>query len=1025
MLNLNDYLTELQQHLSTGDAREHTYRPATEKLFSGFEDIQAANDQARTAHGATDFVFYKKSNTKIILGYAEAKDINVDLDKTEKSEQLVRYAGYDNLILTNYIEFRFFKNGIKYASVEIAKLDDLHLTALPENFDQLNNELQAFFDQPPEVIKSGKRLAEIMGAKARRIRDNIQVLLKQNQEDATKAVDIAKIYALMREMLVHDMSVEEFADMYAQTLVYGLFVARYNDKTPEDFTRAEARDLVPISNPFLREFFDHIAGPRFETRLAIIVEELCDVFAVSNVAEIIDKHFKINEDSQKDIKDPIIHFYENFLEKYDSEIRKKMGAYYTPTPVVRYIVRAVDSVLKEHFGITKGLVDSHTDSYERIVQGKKIKETYHKVQILDPATGTATFLNEIINFAHSSFTGQEGVWPAYAKENLIPRLHGFELMMGAYTIAHLKLGLTLKSLGVTDVGKRLGVYLTNSLEEGIPHQSDLFSQFGLAEAVTREAQEAAHIKSERPIMVVIGNPPYSGVSSNETKHANTLIEKYKVEPGGKEKLQERKHWLNDDYVKFIAMAEELIIKNNEGVLAFITNHGYLDNPTFRGMRWHLAQTFDYIDIIDLHGNTKRKEAAPDGSKDENVFNIQQGVAIIIATKLKGSSKHDAVVRVADVYGKRKNKFEALNTNQMQFKEVTLDKKLYYFVDKNTEGKSEYETGFSISEIFSKNTTGIVTMGDNFIVDENKDALIKRVDEFLHNDISELELKNKYNLGKNYGKWIIDNKSKIENDQSKVVPISYRPFDTRYTYFDNNLVWRPRTEVMQHFVNRENIGITCMRSAIDTDNVPILISKSIIDMNFYGFSTILSPLYLFIDNKKVPNLNEEIWNKISTLVGETKPEDILDYIYGVLHWPAYREKYKEFLKIDFPRVPYPKNQEEFEKFRTVGEKLRNLHLMIDPALDTLITTYPVICDDMVEKIKYEDNRVYINDTQYFGGIPLAAWEFHVGGYQPAQKWLKDRKGRTLSSEDITHYQKIIKVLTETDRVMKENNDIAVL
>jgi type I restriction-modification system DNA methylase subunit len=1024
MIDLNKYLAELQAHLTTGEAREHTYRPALISLFESFNDIQAANDQARTAHGATDFVYRSKSNLDIVLGYGEAKDINVSLDKTEKTEQLDRYSGYNNLLLTNGIEFRFYKNGKRYSQVEVAKLSGLSLTAIPENFQSLIDEIQSFFEQPPEVIKSGKRLSEIMGAKARRIRTNINILLDANSKDETRAAEISKVYQLMKNLLVHDLEPDKFADMYAQTLVYGLFVARYNDKTPDNFSRVEARDLIPASNPFLREFFDHIAGPRFEKGLSIIVDELCQVFSVSDVKDIIDKHLKLNESDQTDAKDPIIHFYEDFLSEYNPVERKKMGAYYTPIPVVQYMVRAVDEVLKTHFNLPKGLADSSTETYDVISQGKKAKQTYHKVQILDPATGTATFLNETIKFVADKFKGQEGMWPDYAKNNLIPRLHGFELMMGAYTIAHLKLGLTLKNLGVDDIGKRLGVYLTNSLEEGIPHQPDLFS-FGLAEAVTHESAEAAHIKSERPIMVVIGNPPYSGVSSNETKYANSLINKYKVEPGGTLKLNERKHWLNDDYVKFIALSESLINKNGEGVLAFITNHGYLDNPTFRGMRWHLAQTFDEIKIIDLHGNSKKKEVSPDGSKDENIFDIQQGVAIIIATKLKGKKQKDANVSVADVYGKRLAKFNALSSGDLKFNKVTLDKKYYYFVDKNIEGKTEYEAGFSVAEMFILNGVGVVTAADKLNISYSKDEQLRKIQDIMSMD--ESLWRSSYSRPKDAEAWkyLWAKEDAVIHVNAPPSKISYRPFDDRWTVYtgkSGGLYARPNEKVMKHFLAGENVGLAFRRQQPDNRDLYLFISSGIIADGYIRSDNkggeSIAPLWLYDEQgNKTSNLNAEIVQAIKLKAPDCDEQRIFDYIYGVLHWPAYRTKYKEFLKIDFPRVPYPANQAEFNKFRAVGEKLRGLHLMTDPSVNDFITTFPIAGTNEVAKLKYEDGKVYINETQYFGDVPEVAWNFYIGGYQPAQKWLKDRKNRTLSFEDIEHYQKIIKVLSETSRVME--------
>ncbi len=465
------YAKEIENQFMTGHAKEHAYRPALERLMSSFEDVVAVNDPKRSAHGNPDFIFLKRSHQSIILGYAEAKDIDVSLDKTEKTNQMSRYAGYQNLYLSNYLEFRFFQNGIKYQTVSIGAIHNGRLVFKQEAFGQLADELAQFLSLPPESIKSGKRLAEIMGAKARRIRDNVAIYLKHEENEQN--LELEKIYGLMKELLVHDLSPDKFADMYSQTLVYGLFVARYNDSTPDSFTRSEARDLVPASNPFLREFFDHIVGPRFDKRHAYIVDELCEVFSVSNVHLLVQKHLRLFEVDNE--KDPIIHFYEDFLREYDPAERKKMGAYYTPVPVVRFIVRQVDKALKEHFSLPKGLADSSKRPHTVQVQGMKHKIDMHRVQILDPAVGTATFLNETIKYIQKSFEGQEGRWPSYVKQDLLPRLHGFELMMAPYTIAHLKLGMTLQEAGVTDFSQRLGVYLTNTLDEGMKHQQDLFS----------------------------------------------------------------------------------------------------------------------------------------------------------------------------------------------------------------------------------------------------------------------------------------------------------------------------------------------------------------------------------------------------------------------------------------------------------------------------------------------------------------------------------------------------------------------
>ena len=1025
------YANEIKTELLTGHAREHAYRPALKKLLDSLDDAQAVNDPKRSEHGSPDYIIFKKSNVKIVIGYGEAKDIDVDLDKTEKTDQMHRYGGYNKLFLTNYLEFRFFQNGEKYRAIEIGKLVDGKAELFPEKFDELQSELKAFLELPPERIRSGKRLAEIMGEKGKRIRHNVSQFMEQSSD---RNAELEKIYQMMRTLLVHDLTAEKFADMYSQTLVYGLFVARYGDKTPRNFTRFEARDLVPASNPFLRHFFDHIVGPDFDTRLGYIVDELCEVFEVSDVKDIVHKHFKVTNENSSD-KDPIIHFYEDFLKEYDPAERKRMGAYFTPIPVVRFIIGQVDAVLKRDFGLAKGIADTSKRTIE-IDRGQTVqirdsktgklektsieKQEVHKVQILDPATGTATFLNEIIKYIHEGFAGQAGRWPSYAVNDLIPRLNGFELMMAPYTIAHLKLGITLQETGVDNLSSRLGVYLTNTLEEGIKRQPDLFA-FGLANAVSEEAAEAAKIKHERPIMVIVGNPPYSGVSSTETEYANRLISKYKVEPGGQQKLQERKHWLNDDYVKFIAFAEDMIAKNGEGIVAMITNHGFLDNPTFRGMRWHLAKTFDTIYILDLHGNSKKKETAPDGGKDENVFDIQQGVAIMIAVKTgQKTAGHPAIVYHSELFGSRKRKFVELAT-EPTWKQLKLDPHYLYFIPKSTIGKSEYGKGISVSDLFNLQTTGIVTMGDNFIVAEDKRTLEQRINKLASGGYNLQALNAEFGLGKNYGKWVIGNAKSIEFDPSKIVILSYRPFDKRYTYFDNKLVWRPRTNVMQHFLDGKNLGLLIKRQgkqAFSYIFVTDKLAESCVFESAYANNTVC-PLYIYHDDgTRTPNFQPEVLKQFTAnLQKPYEPEDILDYIYAILHSPKYRRKYQEFLKSDFPRVPAPTDDAELHRLAGFGKQLRDLHLMTSPLLNNLDTTYPIAGTDEVDKITYTDGQVWINDRQYFGNVPEIAWNFYIGGYQPAQKWLKDRKSRRLTNEDIEHYEKIIKVLSETDKLMR--------
>lgn len=1046
------YLDELAEQLRSGHAREHAYRPALERLMSSFDDTLAVNDPARSENGNPDFVFLKKSNKDIILGYAEAKDITVDLDKTLKTEQLRRYAGYDKLFLTNYRDFVFLASGEEYLRISLGKLNGDKFEVDNSQTARLVDELGAFLARKPEAIKSGKRLAVIMGGKARRIRDNVRQYL--DHEENERNIELEKIYGLMKTSLVHDLTKEQFADLYAQTLVYGLFAARYNDGTPDDFDRREAVEAVPKTNPFLRQFFNHIAGADFDARLRYIVDELCEVFAISDIRALVrNQATKFAVDDEQDLT---IHFYEDFLKEYDPVMRQKMGVYYTPVPVVRYIVRSVDRILKEEFGINKGLASSETVDHwvetgqdHRTDKRQKAKTGFYKkiprVQVLDPAVGTATFLNETIKHIYKDFEGQEGRWSAYVKDNLMQRLYGFELMMAPYTIAHLKLSMTLAETGAKDLTERLGIYLTNTLEEGIPLQQDLFS-IGLASAVSEESRHAAEIKSNQPIMVVVGNPPYSGISSNETPYANSLIDKYKVESGGQQKLQERKHWLNDDYVKFLAFAENMIAKNGSGVVAMITNNGYLDNPTFRGLRWHLANTFDKIYVLDLHGNAKKKEAAPDGSKDENVFNIMQGVGIIVA--VKNGSKKDALADIyhTEIFGKRPHKFNSLNKG-VTFKQIQSTAPNHYFVPKDDTGRQEYENGISVNQLFMKTVAGIVTARDNIAIDISADTLAKRVAGIADLNISDSEVRTrlfpnkqdgKYLAGDSRGWKLVDARKKLqaEDIEENIKPIRYRPFDSRYIYYSPNLTDWGRFDIMPNLL-RENIGLSFSRNieqnrewadAFVVDGMITHHTLSIKEVNY------LAPLYLYHENDtKTPNFNTDEYKRLTENLTNPTPEGVFDYIYAVLNSPSYRTKYAEFLKIDFPRLPVP-TQDEFSRLVPLGRELRELHLMKSRA--GYSTTFPAEGDNMVEKLVAEFpmtvgqqkadgskeeqkmGRVYINDTQYFGNVPELAWNFYIGGYQPAQKWLKDRKGRRLSDADLEHYQEIIKILLETDRIMKQ-------
>ena len=1024
---VDDYISELIEKHITGQAREHAYRAAFEKLIRALKpELKSINDPRRSEHGAPDFVFLNKEET---VGYAETKDVTVKLDNAEKSSQLERYYGYPNLILTNYLEFRFFKNGIPQGEpISIGVLSNDIIVPKPQYYGRLETALVNALSAPG-AIRSGKHLSKVMGVKAQRIRDNVRAYLEHPESERNR--ELMKMHDIIKRLLVHDLSSSRFADLYAQTLVYGLFIARYHDDTPRTFSRQEARELVPKSNPFLHDFFDHVAGNSFDTRLAWAVDELCEVFRVSDVHKLMHEFYKVQNlwGETEESMDPVIHFYEDFLKEYDAQQRLELGVFYTPLPVVRFIVRSVDELLKRDFGITKGLADNTA-----IPKGRH--KGMQRVQVLDPAVGTGTFLKETIDHIYKQFKGQAGNWDSYVNSSLLQRLHGFEIMMASYIIAHLKLAMTLQDTGYNSSEKRLQVYLTNSLEEAPEKQPELFGNIGLQESLTREAIEAGNIKRDLPVMVVIGNPPYSGISQNKGPWITKLIADYKKVNGAE--LGERKHWLNDDYVKFIRLAEDFVYRTGEGIVGMITNHGYLDNPTFRGMRWHLMQTFDQIYVLDLHGNAKKKEIADDGTKDENVFDIQQGVSILLAVKITVKTKGSAKIYRGDIKGSRQRKYDYLNTNSVssiEWREVVPEKPNYLFVpEMDKDLQKEYEKGFALGDLFKTKVSGIVTARDALVIDTSKELLSHRISRFADSTRIDADVRQEFFGKKKAGKyqpgdtrgWKLDEARKgiAGNDHQEFVrPIAYRPFDTRWIYYHPKMVDWGREKLMSNFLEKENLGIVCVRQ-VKTGNTfqHVFITDSIVESTLISNRTseidYVYPLYVFDEQGRNSNLNQKITKQVEKISGKTSPENILNYVYATLHSPSYRGKFTGLLKRDFPRVSYPKNRDQFHTLAKFGKELRELHLLRDPVVEKFITTYPEKGSNTVEKIRRDGDRVYVNKSQYFGDVPDEAYNFLIGAYQPAEKYLKDRIGDALTSHDIEQYQKMIVALAETNRIMRE-------
>ncbi len=1120
-MTIEEYIKNINDRYKRGNATEHTFRGDLQQLIESLvPSIRATNEPKRQKCGAPDFILTKKD---IPVGFIEAKDIgDNDLDgakKTGNKEQFDRYKlSLNNLLFTDYIDFHLYRDGQFVTKIAIGELTDNGIKPLSENFAGFENLLKDFCLHIGQSIKSPKKLAEMMAGKARLLSDVIEKALTSDEthnEDSTLKDQINAF----KQILIHDITPKGFADVYAQTIAYGMFAARYHDDSLSTFSRQEAYELIPKSNPFLKKLFGYIAGLDVDDRIKWIVDDLINIFLACDVAEIL-KNFGQSTKTE----DPIIHFYETFLSEYDPNLRKARGVWYTPAPVVNFIVRAVDDILKSEFDLPQGLADNSKLKIKNYELG--IDKEVHKVQILDPATGTGTFLAEVVKHIHKKFEGQQGIWSNYVETHLLPRLNGFELLMASYAMAHLKLDMLLTETGFKATSnQRLRIYLTNSLEEYHPDTDTFFANW-----LSAEANEANQIKRDTPVMVIMGNPPYAVSSSNASIDSSgkktwigNLIADYKKD------LNERKINLDDDYIKFIRFGQYFIDKNGSGILAYISNNSFIDGITHRQMRKNLLESFDKIYILDLHGNAKKKEVCPDGSIDQNVFDIMQGVSINIFIKTGKKLKNElGQVFHSNIQGKRD--FKYITLNESTFKLIQWNKLEYtqpnlFFVPKNFGDIKDYQIGFKIDELLNF-VSGIETKRDHFAMDIDFISLRSRISDFVQSDYSTSDRKVKFNLRDN--EWIVDNAvielRKNDNWKNSFVKCLARPFDFRWIVYNSIILSRDRGSLMAG-MNKANLGLVLGRQSkedfaalitncVCTHKIVTVYDRSFIfplylypdtsqqtdyveirrnleakleeakmfaesfektfgnvqkmyealpspdedikeyyneqvkhlqklEANIELFKqqlSLISTQNLFEDEKRKPNLNAEIVKQIAaklelTFTNEKEttkntfaPIDILDYIYAVLHSPSYREKYKEFLKIDFPRVPYPTNKERFWQLVSLGGEIRQIHLLESSVVEKSITQYPIDGSNMVIKPHAVETsqtrvlRVYINDTQYFDNVPEIAWNFYLGGYQPAQKWLKDRKDRKLDFDDILHYQKIIVALWETDRLMKEIDNI---
>ena len=1047
---------------------EHTGRTALENLLNAFKSdalqprIQVQHEGGREGDkGAPDF---KIKRDGMILGYVEVKTIGENLDKILKSPQIAKYRTLSgNILVTDYLQFiRIDSAGKVLGREALAFPTDIESRTIKVNAEKaeaVSKVLTAFFSEPPQGLGRAQQLALALATRSKMLRDFLTEELIR-QEKSNKEGRLHALFDVFREQVFHELSTKEFADAFAQMLAYGLFLAKLNVPEPKEGKDAEivaldnVRKFIPGSFRLIRElvrFLEEMQEAEYDEAKWIVDEVLSIVngLAIAGIREdlsfrnrkAVSRKVRAGDEEEHRLfeRDPFIYFYEDFLKAYDKDTRKGRGVYYTPPPVVNFIVRAVDDILKDTFKIADGLAD------------------HKKVTVLDFAAGTGTFLLEVMQKIFDNIGGPEsGKADSVVREHMTKNLYGFEYLIAPYTIAHLKLSQYLKDKGhpLKD-DERLQVFLTNTLEPIAPQKNAFLPQL---EAEVASAQEI----KDRGILVVLGNPPYSGHSKNPSERtfyetittknvkgkivtlpspkkvkriANTfagdLIGSYRA-VDGKPLGEKNPKWLNDDYVKFIAFAQWKMNQVEEGVVGIITNHSWLDNPTFRGMRQSIMSSFDQIFLIDLHGSTKPKEIVPEGLENDNVFDIQKGVAIALLVKKPGSEKG---IWHLDMWGNRLSKYqECANTN---FKNIDWAKPKafspYYMLSPlDWTGWDQYGHWWSVADslnpenekkqIFQVNVLGFQTHRDDFAVAFNREELAARVADFVEDHLTDQQIKEKYAIKDNRDWNVSEARIQIKDNQNRkrhIIECALKPFDNRPCFFGHEFMDYPRRELLDHVAWRENLqllvprqlGTEHWRHALVADQVAesCCISDGSKEGN-YNF-----PLYLYSERGQIAeNLTPDFRTCLDARYDHHyTPEEILGYIYAVLHAPAYRSRYAEFLRIDFPRIPFAETAEDFERLSALGWSLVEAHLMRDLPRRNL-GDFHGRGGNEVEHVRWsaEDQRISINKVQSFAPVPQDVWNFHIGGYQVIDKYLKSRKGRTLSLDEINHVARICDALAFT-------------
>jgi Type ISP C-terminal specificity domain/N-6 DNA Methylase len=1016
---------------------EHTDRAALQALLQAFAEesgngTAVQHEPKRVADkGAPDF---KITSRGLILGYVENKAIGEHLDKVLKSDQITRYKTLSqNIILTDYLHFIWIsKDGIQRETLcHVTDLENSKFRLHGDRTEAVAALLRAFLSTAPEGIGRAQQLALALATRSKLLHDYLGEELVRQERDH-KEGRLYGLYQIFRDQVFHELTLNEFADAFAQMLAYGLFLARLNSGS-EPVTLHNAREHVPGSFRLIRELVDFLTELEKDEYRDVrwVVEEVLSIVNALNLPAIHeDLSFRNRKANNRKVRagdeeehrlferDPFIYFYEDYLKAYDAATRKARGVYYTPPPVVNFIVRAMDDILKESFDIRDGLAD------------------HRRVTVLDFACGTGTFLLEVFQRVFDNIGGPgSGRADPIVREHILKNLFGFEYLIAPYTIAHLKLSQYLREQGhPLKNDERLQVFLTNTLEPVAPQANFLLP------AVSAEVEAAQKVK-DREILVIMGNPPYSGVSRNMGTAAQHLIERYKYVDG--QHFGERKHWLQDDYVKFIAFAQKKMDEVEEGIVGIITNHNYLDGPTFRGMRQQLLSTFNQIFVLDLHGSAQRTENVPLGTRDENVFDIRPGVAIILLVK---NRKIEGSVRHANLWGRREAKYRVLAQNSIRDIEWKVVRPVSpnYFFEEEIEVE-DVANGRSLDEMFTIGTTALQTSRDEFALSFSESDLIRRVKDLRNLDKPDTEFTHLLRKKKesqlpagDSGFWNLKNARKELNERSSVeiAPLMYRPFDIRYLIYDDAIVHRMKREVSDQ-MRQDNLSLLVPRQLSSMDYRHVFVTTLVSEMCVVSAATKeqnrVFPLYRYeLTRKQDPASKKAVHNsRVENFSADFRefldgryehhytPEEVFGYVYAVLHAPTHRERYADFLRIDFPNVPFPLKAPNFETLSVLGWSLVQAHLLREVPRKSL-AAYHGKGDHRIEGVHYssEEQAISINNTQCFKPVPDGVWAFRIGGYQVLDKYLKSRKGRTLSLDEINHVAAIADSLAFTIEQMAE-------